>query len=140
MPQQIRVSRSVYTRGSDNLKAAKRYINAGDWDGAAELWERDVNHIKSKVAGRATYNLALISEIEGDLEKAIEWANISYLTHNNKKALVYVNILKDRLEKQKELRKGQGNSNDIFKKGRADHLPHKKDLRNIYDVLKKKTD
>ena len=35
------------------------------------------------------------------------------------------------LEEQKALRKGQGNSNDIFKKGRADHLPHKKDLRNI---------
>ena len=41
-------------------------------------------------------------------------------------------------EKQKALRKGQGNSNDIFKKGRADHLPYKKDLRNIFDVLKKK--
>jgi len=40
-------------------------------------------------------------------------------------------------EEQKELRKGQGNSNDIFKKGRADHLPYKKDLRNIFDVLKK---
>ncbi|WP_159022038.1 rhodanese-related sulfurtransferase [Formosa sp. L2A11] len=34
-------------------------------------------------------------------------------------------------EEQKALRKGQGNSNDIFKKGRADHLPYKKDLRNI---------
>lgn len=42
-------------------------------------------------------------------------------------------------EEQKELRKGQGNSNDIFKKGRADHLPYKKDLRNIFDVLKKKS-
>jgi UPF0176 protein len=40
-------------------------------------------------------------------------------------------------EEQKELRKGQGNSNDIFKKGRADHLPYKKDLRNIFEVLKK---
>ena len=40
-------------------------------------------------------------------------------------------------EEQKALRKGQGNSNDIFKKGRADHLPYKKDLRNIFDVLKK---
>jgi len=40
-------------------------------------------------------------------------------------------------EEQKELRKGQGNSNDIFKKGRADHLPYKKDLRNIFDVLQK---
>ena len=28
-------------------------------------------------------------------------------------------------EKQKVLRKGQGNSNDIFKKGRADHLSFK---------------
>lgn len=40
-------------------------------------------------------------------------------------------------DQQKALRKGQGNSNDIFKKGRADHLPYKKDLRNIFDVLKK---
>ncbi len=41
------------------------------------------------------------------------------------------------LEEQKELRKGQGNSNDIFKKGRTDHLPFKKDLRNIFDTFKK---
>jgi UPF0176 protein len=39
-------------------------------------------------------------------------------------------------EEQKALRKGQGNSNDIFKKGRADHLPFKKDLRNIFETLK----
>ncbi|MFD2542846.1 rhodanese-related sulfurtransferase [Lacinutrix gracilariae] len=36
-------------------------------------------------------------------------------------------------EEQKALRKGQANSNDIFKKGRADHLPYKKDLRNIFE-------
>jgi UPF0176 protein len=39
-------------------------------------------------------------------------------------------------EEQKALRKGQSNSNDIFKKGRADHLPYKKDLRNIFENLK----
>ena len=39
-------------------------------------------------------------------------------------------------EEQKAMRKGQGNSNDIFKKGRADHLPYKKDLRNIFDHFK----
>ena len=37
---------------------------------------------------------------------------------------------------QKEMRKGQGNSNDIFKKGRASHLPYKQDLRNIFELLK----
>ncbi len=41
-------------------------------------------------------------------------------------------------EEQKALRKGQGNSNDIFKKGRADHLPFKKDLRNIFETIGKK--
>ncbi|WAC01134.1 rhodanese-related sulfurtransferase [Lacinutrix neustonica] len=41
-------------------------------------------------------------------------------------------------ETQKALRKGQGNSNDIFKKGRAEHLPYKKDLRNIFETLKNK--
>ena len=39
-------------------------------------------------------------------------------------------------EEQKALRKGQGNSNDIFKKGRADHLLYKKDLRNIFEAFK----
>ncbi len=34
-------------------------------------------------------------------------------------------------EEQKALRKGQGNSNDIFKKGRADHLRKDKNLRDI---------
>ncbi len=40
-------------------------------------------------------------------------------------------------EAQKALRSGQGNSNDIFKKGRAGHLTYKKDLRNIFETLKK---
>ncbi|MDO1502248.1 rhodanese-related sulfurtransferase [Winogradskyella maritima] len=42
------------------------------------------------------------------------------------------------IEEQKALRRGQGNSNDIFKKGRADHLAYKKDLRNIFDTIKPK--
>lgn len=40
------------------------------------------------------------------------------------------------VEEQKALRKGQGNSNDIFKKGRTDHLTYKKDLRNIFESLR----
>tara|TARA_B110000003_G_C16186194_1_gene353459 strand:- start:326 stop:502 length:177 start_codon:yes stop_codon:yes gene_type:complete len=40
-------------------------------------------------------------------------------------------------EAQKSLRKGQGNSNDVFKKGRVGHLPQQKDLRNIFETLKK---
>ena len=48
-----------------------------------------------------------------------------------------MNINRMSFEEQKSLRKGQGNSNDIFKKGRADHLSYKKDLRNIFETLAK---
>ncbi|TXD83905.1 rhodanese-related sulfurtransferase [Subsaximicrobium wynnwilliamsii] len=40
-------------------------------------------------------------------------------------------------DEQKDMRKGQGNSNDIFKKGRAEHLSYKKDLRNIFENFQK---
>ena len=42
-------------------------------------------------------------------------------------------------EEQKALRKGQGNSNDIFKKGRGDQLTYKKDLRNIFETIAQKS-
>ena len=46
-------------------------------------------------------------------------------------------IIKLSFEEQKALRKGQGNSNDIFKKGRAEHLTYKKNLRNILEIPKR---
>ena len=40
------------------------------------------------------------------------------------------------MKNKKLCEKGQGNSNDIFKKGRADHLPHKRDLRTTFKAPK----
>ena len=40
-------------------------------------------------------------------------------------------------EEQKVLRKGQGNSNDIFKKGRADHLPIQERSKKYFSDLAK---
>ena len=48
-------------------------------------------------------------------------------------------IIKLPYDEQKALRKGQGNSNDIFKKGRAKHLRFKKNLRNIFNSLNANT-
>lgn len=45
-------------------------------------------------------------------------------------------VIKLPYQAQKALRKGQGNSNDIFKKGRANHLAQQKNLRNIKEVQK----
>ncbi|QLG46745.1 DUF6340 family protein [Costertonia aggregata] len=102
-PLRRRVSRDYFVRGTDNFIVAKRRAQTGDWNGAADLWENEIEHSKMKIAGRAHYNMAIINEINGDLEKAIEWASKAYSDYGNNMALRYVNILKSRMAQKREL-------------------------------------
>lgn len=73
-PTWVRVSRTYYTKGSDKLKWARNLARTDDWSGAADLWQSETESPERKVKKRATFNMALAREIEGDLEGAIEWA------------------------------------------------------------------
>lgn len=103
VPYRHRVSRIYYVRGTDNFKIGKRRAQTGNWDGAAELWEKELNNPKAKVAGRANYNMAIINEINGNLELAIDYASKAYSDYNDKNALRYLKILRNRVVKNKKL-------------------------------------
>lgn len=90
------VPREYFVKGTDNFKVAMRRARAGNWDGAAELWLKETSNSRSKIAGRACYNMAISSEINGKLDDAIRWAEKSYTDYNTKQALRYLNILKNR--------------------------------------------
>ncbi|GAB4286326.1 MAG: DUF6340 family protein [Marinilabiliales bacterium] len=107
VPYWIRVSRYYYVRGTDNFKIAKRRAQTGDWDGAAELWAKEIDNPKRKVAGRACYNMAIINEINGNLDEALSWAQKSYVDYKNKEALRYMNTLKYRKAKMEEIKMQQ---------------------------------
>ncbi len=96
-PLRKRVVREYFVRGTDNFKVAQRRAQTGDWEGAAQLWEKEVNNPDMKIAGRACYNMAIINEINGDLNAAMDWASKSYTDYDISNALRYVNILKNRL-------------------------------------------
>lgn len=100
LPFWLRVSRDYYVRGTDNFRLARRKAQTGNWDGAALLWEKETTNGKEKVAGRACYNMAIINEINGDLNNAKLWAQKAYERYNNKPALRYVNILENRAIKR----------------------------------------
>lgn len=102
-PYKIRVARDYFVKGSDRFEVAKRRAQTGDWDGAAQLWEMELNNPKSKIAGRACYNMAIINEINGDLISAADWASKSYTDYKNKDALRYLNILKHRMAQKDRL-------------------------------------
>jgi hypothetical protein len=96
LPYQIRVTRDYYVKGTNNFKIAKRKAQVGKWDEAGQLWEKETNNSSGKIAGRACYNMAIINEINGDLDTALGWAQKAYEDYNNKKALDYVRILRRR--------------------------------------------
>jgi hypothetical protein len=98
IPYWIKVTRDYYVKGTNNFGIAKRKAQTGNWDGAAELWKKETTSSDSKIAGRACYNMAIICEINGQLDEAIAWAKKAYENYNNKLALRYVNILKNRKE------------------------------------------
>lgn len=104
LPYKQRVRREYFVKGTDNFEIAKRRAQTGNWDGAAELWEKEIENPKSKIAGRAYYNMAIINEINGNPDAAVEWASKSYSDYEIKDALDYLNILKDRIYRNEQLR------------------------------------
>jgi hypothetical protein len=103
-PTWLPVSRAYYTKGSDYFEAGKKRVKINDWAGAKQMWERATNDEKTKVKGRALYNLALAAEMYGDLEGASELAKDAYRKYDNRKSMTYRNILEQRIRDQERLK------------------------------------
>ena len=96
LPWMLRVERDYFVKGTDNFKIAKRKAQTGKWDEAGNLWEREVSNPDAKIAGRASYNMAIISEINGSVDEALGWAQKAWEDYGIRPALKYVRILENR--------------------------------------------
>ncbi|GAC1448319.1 MAG: hypothetical protein NVSMB7_09680 [Chitinophagaceae bacterium] len=96
LPYWIRVYRDYYVKGTPTFIIARRKAQTGNWNEAGALWEQETRNPNGKIAGRACYNMAIISEINGDIDQAIKWAQNAYENYNNRLALNYISILKYR--------------------------------------------
>jgi hypothetical protein len=108
LPYKISVTRDYFVKGTNNFKIAKRKAQMGLWDEAGELWKKETGNSSSKIAGRAAYNMAIINEINGDVDAALGWAQKAWGDYNIKLALDYVKILQNRKYNSDVLRE-QGN-------------------------------
>ncbi|MBC7778191.1 MAG: hypothetical protein H7246_22350 [Phycisphaerae bacterium] len=100
-PIYVNVSRAYYSKAKgfkDDMKKAARYLEDRDIEKAAIIWKRVIAIAgdKKKAAGRAAYNMAVASEINGNLPLALDWAQKSWNDYGNKKAREYINIIKAR--------------------------------------------
>ena len=99
-PHWYRANRSFFTKGKRdaNFDIGVRRATVNDWTGAMEAWERSASSSKRKTAGRSYYNLALMYEIQGDLETALTHAQKAYTDSGVKQARSYSNILRRRIQ------------------------------------------
>lgn len=74
-PTWFDVRRSYYSSGGPDMKMARIRAQTNDWAGAAQIWQQLAqNSAKMKIRKRAAYNMALASEINGNIDEAIMWA------------------------------------------------------------------
>jgi len=106
--------RAYYRSKNKNMKKAEEYCQASDWLNAAEYYKIETKNKSRKIAAKAMYNMALTSEMEGNLDIALGWLNLSlssYWNENNDHKSIcqkYFDLLTirkqeiERLEKQVE--------------------------------------
>ncbi len=96
LPFRLRVTRDYFVKGTNNFKIAKRKAQTGKWNEAGKLWEQETGNPKMKIAGRASYNMAIINEINGSLDDALGWAQKAWEDYKIRLALKYTRILENR--------------------------------------------
>ena len=101
-PSYIDLNRDYFTSAKKDVLVKQGALRAetGDWAGAEPLWQQAAQNLNPKVAGRAFYNLAVASEVRGDLPGALDWAQKAAYTCNNAQARQYLRVLNDRLQAQ----------------------------------------
>jgi len=98
-PSWYRVSRKYYrkSKGDDVFAEGARMMEVNDWEAAKDalLHAVDTGHRKTK--GKAAHNLAVVYEIEGNLEEAKFWAQAAWGKYRNKKSKDYLYDLNRRI-------------------------------------------
>jgi len=103
-PQWIFVSRAFYKKGSDIMKTAgKKVRRTDDWNGAVELWKKEMSKSNKKTEWKAAYNIAVACEKEDNLEAALEWAKKSYKLKSKSVVASYIRTLQARIKQQEKV-------------------------------------
>ncbi len=100
-PRRTAVERKYFKSGNEDFKQANTFVEMRYWDEAAEYWEKNIENPKPKIAGCARYNLALICEMNGKLEEAIDLVKSAGKQYHHKVIETYLQILMNRKSAKK---------------------------------------
>ncbi len=98
-PFWIRVKRDYFKKSKRDPKMAEgaRMMEVNDWDAAIDAFLLAIEHGHPKTKGRAANNLAIVYEINGNLDLAYKTAQDAWGKYGNKAAREYSGILQQRI-------------------------------------------
>jgi hypothetical protein len=99
LPSWQQEERLIYVSRDTMMQRAAKYCTEGEWLKAAELYKRLSKSNKHSTADCATFNMAFICEMEGDLGAALDWLKCSCKSVNllhNDNCSYYLDMLETR--------------------------------------------
>ncbi len=103
-PHWVKTNRFYYIPSANRFKAATAFAEKGDWKNAGAQWQKIAfEKPNSRLAFFALYNLAVATEMNGEIDQALSWADKSLscsLSLSNsdftRQSSAYIKILKKR--------------------------------------------
>jgi len=80
VPHWTEVQRMYYTSKHAELLKTNNLVKENRWLEAAEIWKANVDNRNKNIAAKCKFNMALVCEIEGDFEAALDWVVRSFHT------------------------------------------------------------
>jgi len=97
--------RYYYGSGSKGMRMASKKAREGDWQAATDIWKSIEYGENQRFAAKACFNMAVACEMEDQLILALDWAIKSYAIRQKPLTNDYIQLLKRRYEKTKQLQK-----------------------------------
>jgi hypothetical protein len=104
-PGWMEVQRYYHSSGGREMRLAANKAARDDWSGAVLIWEKLAYSENLFVASWASFNMALVCEIEDRLIEALDWAIRSYSIKQKPLTREYIDLLRKRYEHEQKLRK-----------------------------------
>ena len=105
-PNWVDQTRYYYLTGNKEIDVVVSLIQNNKWEEAAAIWTKYTAIPSKTIRSKVEYNLALASEMNGDIDLAIEWGLKSYKTRYSKATEVYLKTLDNkRIAQLKESKK-----------------------------------
>lgn len=94
IPHWIEENRFYYYSGHIDLKKTKKLIEENKWMEAAKIWKANVNNRNKKISAKSKFNMALVCEMQGDYDAALDWVVQSFHVLGSKNEEHYMNCQK----------------------------------------------